>query len=217
MNFSCVNHLPLIFLGAGGHAKVLLSLALAAGHTVVGVCDPHLSANGTLTWQGMPVLGGDEMLETLNPKIYGLVNGIGQMPKQNIRRRLYENCCAKGFTFPALIHPFAWVADAYGLSDGVQVMAGVVIQPSCIIGPNSIINTRASIDHDCCIGSNVHIAPGATLCGAITVANEVFIGAGATLIHGISVGAGAIIGAGVTCLRNVLPGEVITSTENRRN
>ena len=47
------------------------------------------------------------------------------------------------------------------------------------IGANSIVNTRASVDHDCRIGETVHIAPGVTLSGAVTIGDGTHIGTGA--------------------------------------
>jgi len=79
-------------------------------------------------------------------------------------------------------------------------MAGVVIQPGCAIGENSIINTRAGVDHDCRIGHDVHVAPGATLCGTVTVEDGAFIGAGATVIQGLRVGARAVVECGGNAL-----------------
>ncbi|MCU6433896.1 acetyltransferase [Undibacterium sp. Jales W-56] len=207
--------LRLIILGGGGHAKVLHALLQACGHPVVGICDPQLSAEGARLWRGIPVLGGDEALECLDPQVYGLINGVGQMPRQNTRRRLYELWREKGFSFPPLVHPFAWISEDTHLSDGVQVMAGAVLQSECVIGMNTIVNTRASVDHDCRIGAHVHIAPGVTLCGGINVAEHAYIGAGATVIQGISIGSDAIVGAGVTCVRNVKPGSVLLGTAMR--
>jgi sugar O-acyltransferase (sialic acid O-acetyltransferase NeuD family) len=203
MNFAHDISRPLILLGAGGHAKVMLALAIATGCRVTGVCDPELAATGMPTWRGVPVLGGDEVLFSLDPRTYGLINGVGQLPKQ-------------GFVFPALVHPNAWVAESAELSDGVQVMAGAVIQPDCSIGFNTTINTGASIDHDCRLGANVHVAPGATLCGGINVADGVYVGAGATVIHGISIGDGAVVGAGVACVRDVKAGETVIGAPIRR-
>lgn len=217
MNVASDIRRPLVLLGAGGHAKVLLALALAAGYAVEGVCDPQLAAANVSEWRGIPVLGGDDALAGLDPQKVGLINGVGQIPKQDNRCRLYGIWREKGFEFPALIHPSAWVAVDTKLADGVQVMAGVVIQPDCAIGANTIINTRASVDHDCAVGAHVHIGPGATLCGGIQVADSVYIGAGATVIHGISIGSGAIVGAGVACVRNVKVGEVVMGAPVRRS
>jgi UDP-perosamine 4-acetyltransferase len=206
----------LVLLGAGGHASVLLALVHATGYEVAGVCDPVLAAEGVPEWHSLPVLGGDEALGKLDPQFYSLVNGIGQLPGKDMRRRLFEHWHGKGFTFPTLVHPFSWVAEGVAMGAGVQVMAGAVIQPGCAIGDNSTINTGARLDHDCRVGAHVHIAPAATLCGQVTVADHAFIGAGATLVQGLEVGSGATIGAGVTCVRSVAPGEVLIGSPNRR-
>lgn len=199
---------PLVLLGAGGHAKVLQALAAAAGLRVVSVCDPGLAALGESEWRGIPVLGGDEQLCTLDPRSVGLINGLGQFSRGEPRRRIYRLMRDAGYRFPPLVHPTAWVASDVDLGDGVQIMAGAVVQPACQIGENTIINTRASVDHDCTVGRNVHVAPGATLCGGVQVAADVLIGAGAVLLPNVRVGAAATVGAGVTLKRDLAAGSL---------
>jgi UDP-perosamine 4-acetyltransferase len=196
--------LPFILLGAGGHGKVLLALARSLRLDIVGVCDPALAQQEAAAWNGVPVLGGDEALDRVDPASVRLMLGVGQVVRKDGRKRLYESCARKGFTFPFLVHPAAWVAPTARLSAGVQVMAGAVVQPDCRIGENTIINTRSSVDHDCQVGRHVHIAPAATLCGEVQVGDEAFIGAGATVLQGLHVGERAIVGAGTT-LRHDCP------------
>lgn len=208
---------PVVILGAGGHAKVLLSLLQAIGAQVRGVCDPGLVAASVSTWRGIPVLGGDEALEHLDPSITGLVNGMGQVVGSSRRRSLFESLCAKGFTFPALVHPTAWVDASVKLHAGVQVMAGAVIQPDAMIGANTIVNTGARIDHDCIIAEHVHVAPGAVLCGGVTVACGAFIGAGSTTIQGLSIGESCIVGAGAVLVRDLQAGHLAVGSPVRIN
>jgi sugar O-acyltransferase (sialic acid O-acetyltransferase NeuD family) len=208
--------LPLVLIGAGGHAKVLAALASAAGYPILGVCDPALAADAVSNWGGLEVLGDDGALERLDPDRVALMLGIGQLAKGNLRERVYITWRERGYYFPALVHPAAWVAPDVVLSSGVQVMAGAIIQPGCEVGENSIINTRASVDHDCRIGRDVHVAPGATLCGSVKVEDGAFIGAGTTLIQGIHVGRSAIVGAGVTLVRDLSPKTTIIGATNRQ-
>lgn len=198
---------PLILLGAGGHAKVSLALALACGRRVVGVCAPELAAAGFPTWRDLPVLGDDAALERLDPDTTGLLNGIGQLVGSQSRQDVFQRLRGRGFRFPALVHPSAWVDGSCRLEEGVQIMAGAVLQPDVRIGENCIINTRAGIDHDCCIGNHVHIAPGATLCGAVRVADGAFVGSGATVIQGLTIGAGAVVAAGAVLVRDLAAGQ----------
>lgn len=194
---------PLILLGAGGHAKVLLALANACGYQVLGVCDPALAASGIELWRGIRVLGGDRALEGVDAAHVGLINGVGQTVGGQVRRRLYEEHVARGFRFPALIHPFSWVASCVVLEDGVQVMAGALIQADTTVGWNTIVNTRASLDHDCQVGAHVHVAPGVTVCGGVAIAEDAFIGAGATVLPGLTIGRGAVVGAGTSVVCDV--------------
>jgi UDP-perosamine 4-acetyltransferase len=206
---------PLILLGAGGHAAVLLALARAAGLQVSGVCDPALVRAGCGAWQGLPVLGDDSALDAVGPDGADLINGIGATVVGAGRRNIYGTMRARGFRFPPLVHPFSWVAPDVQLADGVQVMAGAVIQPGSTLGENSIVNTRASVDHDARIGAHVHIAPGAILCGNVTVGDGAFVAAGATVVQGITIGAAATVAAGTTVVRDLAPGHLVVGSPNR--
>ena len=215
MSLTKTDRLPLVIVGAGGHAKVLHALALAAGHSILGVCDPQLAQQGQTHWRGVPVLGGDGALEKFDPASVGLINGIGQLVGSQARQDVFARLRQAGFNFPALVHPAAWAASTARLAQGVQVMAGAIIQPDCCIGENTVINTNASVDHDCDIGANVHVAPGATICGGVRVHDRAFVGSGATLIQGLVVGSGAVVGAGVTLTRNLECDQILLGSAPR--
>lgn len=208
---------PVVILGAGGHAKVLLSLLRAIGAEIRGVCDPGLTASGVAVWREVAVLGGDEVLDGLDPTSIALVNGMGQVVGSNRRQSLFVALQARGFQFPTLVHPAAWVDPSVALQAGVQVMAGAVIQPDSTIGANTIVNTGARVDHDCIIGEHVHIAPGAVLCGSVRVAPGAFIGAGATVIQGLSIGEGCVVGAGAVVVRDLQAGHLVVGSPVRIN
>ncbi len=196
---------PIILLGAGGHGRVLLELLVLNGYSLQGVCDPRLVNVGISCWQSIPVLGDDSYLDQVYPNTVALVIGVGQMPGDKNRENVFKRWYTRGFSFVSVIHPTSWVSDSIDIGEGVQVMAGAVIQPGCSIADNTIVNTMASVDHDCKIGANVHIAPGVTLCGNVTIGHGSFIGAGTTIIQGVSVGEGTVVGAGKTIIGDLLP------------
>lgn len=200
------NAVPMILLGAGGHAKVVLDLLRACGREVMGVCDPALGARGATEWRGLRVLGGDEAVDALAPGSIALANGIGQRVGDSARRAAYERLRHNGHRFPPLVHPSAWVSDSARIADGVQVMAGAIVQADAAIGENTIVNTLASVDHDCRVGAHVHVAPRATLCGGAVVGDAAFLGAGCTVLPGIGVGAAAVLGAGTVLARDLEAG-----------
>ncbi len=194
--------LPVIILGAGGHAKVLIDALFESSAVIAGVLDPDPELAGTCVL-GVPVLGNDNIATEFPPSEVQLVNGLGSVGTPAKRRQLYDKFKALGFCFATVVHPSAIVASDVVLGEGAQVMAGSVIQPGCSIGCNCIINTRASIDHDCIVGDHAHIAPGATLSGGISVGEATHIGTGATVIQGISIGNNAVVAAGAVVVKDI--------------
>jgi UDP-perosamine 4-acetyltransferase len=195
---------PVIVLGSGGHAAVLIDALQAAGRVILGCADPNVraGAGGPL---GTEILGGDEAPARYRSDGVELVNGVGatdaaDTPGGQLRSRLHRTWRRRSFVFATIVHPAATVAAGCDIAAGVQLMAGAVVQTGTRIGAGSIVNTGARVDHDCDIGELVHIAPGAVLCGGVTVADGAFVGAGATVIPGVRIGAGARIGAGMTVL-----------------
>lgn len=198
-------NLPVLIIGAGGHARVLIETLRLCGRSILGVVDPALP-KGHSAMLGLAVLGGDEVLDDCRPDETALVNGVGSVKPGPLRDAIYRRGLARGFRFASIIHPSAVVSWSAKVAEGTQVMAGCVIQCDASVGANSIINTRCSIDHDCRIGETVHVAPGATLSGAVTVGDGTHIGTGAVVIQGITIGRNSLIAAGAVVYHD-LPDE----------
>lgn len=198
-----------IILGGGGHSRVVASTARACGYEIMGFVDPAEPARGPA---GIPWLGGDEALETVDPAHVLLVNGIGSVGPVTIRRAVHERALSGGFRFATLVHPAAFVADDARLGEGVQCMAGAVVQTGVELAENVVVNSGAVIDHDCRIGRHCHIAPGAVLSGEVMAGEGVHVGTGARIIQGLHIGAGAVVAAGATVVRSVSAGETVAGT-----
>ncbi|TAN46814.1 MAG: acetyltransferase [Rhodospirillales bacterium] len=193
---------PIAILGAGGHGKVLAAALQRAGQTVLGFIDSDATLLGKKIL-GLPVLGGDEMLDRNECRNWRLVNGIGSVGRPARRREIFERLKSSGFSFVTVIDPSAIVAPEVEIGEGAQILAGAVIQTGAYIGRNCIVNTRASIDHDTVLGAHVHVAPGAVLSGCVIVGDEVHIGTGAAIKQGIRIGSGAVIGVGSAVIHDV--------------
>lgn len=198
---------PIYLLGGGGHGRVVLDALLQSGEKVEGILDRGLQPGQRIF--EVPVLGSDDWLDRINPSEARLVIGLGTIPGRRRRRELYELYKQKGFSFLALRHPSAIVGRDSLLAEGTQILAGAVLQCQLGIGENTVINTRASIDHDCHIGAHAFVSPGVILCGEVRVGERAFIGAGAVILPGIEIGSGAIVGAGAVVIRPVPAGFVV--------
>jgi sugar O-acyltransferase (sialic acid O-acetyltransferase NeuD family) len=197
---------PVILMGSGGHARVLLDILNRLSQPILGFTDlPKQRNNLSPAFLNLPMLGTDEEIFNYPPDAIHLVNGLGMIPGPGIfrRRDIYQKFKHYGYTFPAIVHPSAVLAEDVILREGVQIMAGAVIQTGTVIGENCIINTRAAVDHDTVVNSHVHIAPGTTVCGNVTIGEGTFVGAGSTIIQGIKIGANCIIKAGSVIKHNL--------------
>jgi sugar O-acyltransferase (sialic acid O-acetyltransferase NeuD family) len=199
----------IVLVGGGGHARVLIELIRSLGkYEMIGILDSQLKRG--LSISGVSVLGKDNLLSGLYDK--GIKNacvGVGSIGSNDKRRRLYEKVNRIGFYFPALVHPKSIVSKESKIAEGVQIMAGAIIQSHTVIDKNTIINTGAILDHDCIVGKHVHICPGAVISGGCTIGDGAFIGAGVTVIQGLQIGREALVGAGSIVVRDVPDGGVV--------
>lgn len=204
----------LIIIGAGGHAKVLIDALKLLGAPILGISEnnPALVNTGLL---GVPVICNDGELKKYPPESVTLVNGLGAVKDTSLRREVFNRLKMLGYAFSQVIHPSAVISADARLAEGVQVMAGAVIQPGTKIAENTIVNTRTSVDHDCQIGSHVHLAPGVTACGNVEIRDSVHVGSGATIIQGIIVGPYSLIGAGTLVRENVPAGSTVIGVPGR--
>jgi sugar O-acyltransferase (sialic acid O-acetyltransferase NeuD family) len=204
--------LPVIVIGGGGHAKVLVSTLLLQHRKVLGFVDPKPSLPPLL---GIAHLGDDSVIFLHPPGQVRLVNGVGSIDSRVLRQTVYEKFRERQYILETVIHPSAVMAPDVHIAEGVQVMAGGVVQPGSRLGENVIINTGARVDHDCSIDAHAHIAPGVTLSGNVHIGKGAHIGTGATIIQGVEVGASSIVGAGAVVVDDVPPGVTVVGVPAR--
>lgn len=202
---------PVILLGAGGHAGVLLDALHLNGVEVLGYVAPKQAIEEI----ELKYLGDDEYVTKLSADEIELANSVGGLTLDR-RECLYDDFKALGYRFAQVIHPSAVISDSATLGEGVQIMAGAVVQAGVSLADNVIINTRASVDHDCFVNRHCHVAAGAVLAGNIHVGEKTLIGAGATVIQGIAIGPDCIVGAGAVVISDVGASEKVVGVPARK-
>lgn len=198
----------MIILGAGGHAKVLINALRLQSIELLGMTDADIEKKGQLLF-GVPVMGDDEDVMKYPAETIRLVNGVGSVRVSSRRRQLFEHFKSKGYQFASVVHPSAIIAAGVVCCEGVQIMAGAILQPGCHIGANVLINTGCIVEHDCHIGNHVHLSPGVTLSGGVRVGENVHVGTGATVIQGIQIGCNTLVAAGAVVIRDVPDGAMV--------
>lgn len=193
----------LLVIGGGGHAKVVIDLALRSREwRIAAVLDDAAGAVGKSVL-GCAVVGRTERMSEYAKPGTAFVVAIGA---NAIRERLQETATSAGLVAATLVHPSAVVADSVRLGAGTVVMAGAVINADSMIGKGVIVNTGAVIDHDCRIDDYCHVAPGVTVCGSVTAGARSLVGVGASIIPGVVIGTDCVIGAGASVVGPVVSG-----------
>lgn len=193
-------------IGAGGHACVVASTVVAAGHTVVGFFDDDPARSGT-QFCNAPVLGS--IADAADSKEFS--RAILAVGRNDVRKRLAGEL---DLDWMSVVHPFAWVDPSATLGAGSVVFAGGVVQANARIGSHVILNTRASVDHDCVVGDYVHIAV-AHLGGGACADEGAFLALGSVVLPGLRVGAWATVGAGAVVTKDVAPGTIVVGAPAR--
>ena len=209
-----MSHAPVILIGAGGHALVVLDALLQSRRNVLGLVDIDPGMRGRRLL-GIEVLGDEGVLARHAPRSVQLVNGIGSTASLARRRGVYERLSAAGYEFIGVVHASAILSPHAKVAGSAQIMAGAVVQTHAEVGENSIVNTGATIDHGCAIGAHVHVAPGVTLSGNVTIGDGSHVGAGATVIQGITIGASCTIAAGALVVGSFPPGAHVAGVPAR--
>jgi sugar O-acyltransferase (sialic acid O-acetyltransferase NeuD family) len=194
----------LVFLGAGGHARVLQETLALRGIRVHG----YLAPEGPSLLDGVTRLGDDSELASLDPSAVRLVNAIGSVAASVVRRDVFLAAIEAGFSFASVIDVGAIVRPSATLGSGAQVLAGAIINSGAILGDDVVVNSGAIVEHHARLGSHVHVSPGAVLGGAVVVGSGSHIGLGSRVLQGITIGSGCTIGAGAVVIHDVADGTV---------
>jgi UDP-perosamine 4-acetyltransferase len=193
----------LLVIGAGGHAKVVIDVARAAGW------QPHvaLDPGPAQVCAGVEVVGTDERAAEFFAE--GLRHAVVAIGRNDLRLRIGRRLQDIGYVCPPLIHPCAVISDYATIAKGIVVMPQAVINSHAAIGAFAIINTGAIVEHDCIIGEGAHIAPRSAIGGNVRIGVAAFLGLGASVRPGSVIGDGAVVGVGAVVIGDVAHSAIV--------
>lgn len=201
---------PVILVGAGGHALVVVDSLLAAGWHRQSIL--VLDSDPSRTSQEL--LGGGVTI--FDPaKLAGALVHVC-IGDNSARDRICAQVLRSGGEMLTVVHPRAVISSHATVGAGSFVAAGAIVAPKARIGQGCIINHSAVVDHDCAVDDFVHIAPGATLAGAVRVGKRSLVGAGARILPAVSVGSGSTLGAGAVVLEDVADNQIYVGVPARK-
>lgn len=201
-----MNKVPLVIIGGGGHAKVVIETALAAGYCIKKILDDDDQVIGS-SLLGVRVEGPiKHVLQEGDHAVIAIGNNTD-------RRNIYNK--NKNINWCTVVHPSAVISPTAQIGIGVVAFANVVLNADSVVGDHSILNTACSIDHDCRVGAFSHIAPRVAVAGGVNIGENCFLGVGSAVLPNISIGKNSVIGGGGVVIRSVPENVVVVGNPTR--
>jgi acetyltransferase EpsM len=205
---------PLVVIGAGEHARVVVDAALA-GHdrwAVLGVVTAERTtadraADGDASIAGLEDLGDDTTFlarldATTTAARPALIVGVGAPTEPDVRRAIVARYASLA-RWATVLHPAATLAPSATIEPGAAVLAGAIVGPGAWVGAHAVVNSGAIIEHDVVLGAFSQVGPGAVVGGATTIGDGAFVGLGARIRDHLAIGAGAVVGMGAVVVSDV--------------
>jgi sugar O-acyltransferase (sialic acid O-acetyltransferase NeuD family) len=206
---------PLIIVGSGGHARVVLDAAIASGrYHPLGFVDDFRPAGQVI--DDLPVVGSTMSLLDIraeHPEMQVVV-AIGD---NFTRFRAVQNVekLMPLVRWATVIDPSATVSRRAEIGEGSMIAAGAVLNPSVRLGKHVILNNCAALAHDNTFDDFSSVGPGVRTGGNVTVGSYSHIGIGATISHNVVIGDHVVVGAGAVVVGNFEDHVIVSGVPGR--
>lgn len=203
----------LVIFGSGGHAKSVISVALAQDvWQIVGlVTDFAVTDNKQVL--GYPVLGGQEQLDDLYHQ--GVRHAFVAIGDDQARQRISDLLIESGFQLVNIIHPTAIVMPAVTLEDGILLHAYTLIGAETHLSRGCIVQPHVSVGHESHLGAYVQLCPGVRVGGQAEIGALSFIGPNAVIYPQIGIGNSVHIGANTTVNKSINDHQMVINKSPR--
>jgi len=196
-----VNKLPILLVGAGGHARSCIDVIEQEGRFRVSGLVGTAEQVETFVL-GYPVVGADSELPSILQQHAYAVVAVGQIKTPEPRIQLYEILAGLWCALPVIVSPRAHVSRHASVGAGTIVMHGAIVNAGAIVGRNCILNSLSLIEHDSVIGDHCHVATGVAINSGVHVGAGTFVGSHVTVRQGIRIGERCVIGMGMRVLKD---------------
>ncbi len=185
----------IILVGGGGHCEACIDVIEQHNvYEIVAVVDKPEKVGQTIL--SYPIKYVDEDLPYLAQKYCNFFITVGQIESVELRIRLFNLLKKYNVNFPTIISPLAYVSKHTQILEGTIIMHHAMVNAGVSIGINSIINSKALVEHDSIVGNFCHISTGAILNGGVTIGDNSFVGSNAVIVQNTIIPQNSFIKAG---------------------
>lgn len=193
---------PLVIIGAGGFGREVAALVEARNAVeqtwdLRGFVDDDASLH-TQSVMGYSVLGSVSWLSKREELLYSIAIGDGKT-RHEITRAL-EGSGQKPAT---LMHPSVTLHRTSDVAPGSILCNGATPTVHVKIGSHVVVDQSCTIGHDSIMESFVTLHPGVNISGSVHLKTGVSVGAGAVVLPNVNIGAHTTVGAGAVVTKDL--------------
>lgn len=201
-----MTRVPLLLIGAGGHARACLDVIEQEGRfDVVGLIGVPDEVGGSVL--GYPVVGSNADLPAMAARVGAAFVSVGQIKSPQLRMELFDALERVGCVLPTIVSPRGYVSRHARVGAGTIVMHGAIVNAGVEVGRNCILNSLSLVEHDAVVSDHCHISTSAAVNSGVRIGAGTFLGSGAAVRQGITIGERCVIGMGQVVLADCRDGE----------
>lgn len=203
-----------LLVAASGLAREALAVLDARGERAIGVLDDDPARHGATIGDGVPVLGGLDLVRE-HPDAALLVCAGRGVARRAIVERLATLDVDAG-RFATLVHPDVRIPASCRVGVGSVLLAGVVLTADVRLGDHVVVMPNVTMTHDDVVADYATLTAGVSLAGDVVVGAAAYLGMNAAVREHVRIGAGATVGMGAAVLTDVPAGETWAGVPARR-
>jgi sugar O-acyltransferase (sialic acid O-acetyltransferase NeuD family) len=144
----------------------------------------------------LPVVAFEDIATLYPPSEFQAFVAISYTQLNRVRRRLFAETKAKGYSFVSYVSSKAFVWHNVQLGENCFIMENNVLQYAVKVGNNVVLWSGNHIGHQSIIRDNVFISSHVVVSGYCDVGENCFLGVNSSLANNLTVAKDCLIGMG---------------------
>jgi sugar O-acyltransferase (sialic acid O-acetyltransferase NeuD family) len=205
----------IVIVGAGEQASIALEhFTYDSPHEVVAFsAEKEFVQSGV--YCGLPVVQMDALSSAYPPSAYRAFVAVSGTQLNRLRRRLYEEVKAAGYTCVSYVSSSALVWHNVEIGENTCVFEHSSLQHMARIGNNVILWNGVHIGHQSVVEDDCFFASHAVIAGYCRVGRGSFLGVNSCLANNLRLAEDCVLGAGAVVIRGTEPRNVYVGNPAR--
>lgn len=157
---------------------------------------------------GFPVVPFENIAVSYPPSEYEILIAIGNSKMNNIRKKVFLECKAQGYTIASYIHSSCSI-NSDDIGEGNIMLEKCLVYPFAIIGNGNLFWDHVLISHDCVVGDYNTFSSYADLCGYVTIGNNGYFGKHCIINEYSQIADYTLVGAAAYAKKETKPYDVV--------